>query len=40
MERAGFHPRLVRGRESNIKVTFPEDLALAEFWLAQRERNP
>lgn len=40
MERAGFHPRLVRGRESNIKVTFPEDLALAEFWLSQRERNP
>ncbi len=40
MERAGFHPRLVRGRESNIKVTFPEDLALAEFWLSQKERTP
>lgn len=39
MERAGFHPRLVRGRESNIKVTYPEDLALAEFWLQQRERG-
>lgn len=39
MERAGYHPRLVRGRESNIKVTFPEDLALAEFWLSQKERN-
>ena len=38
MERAGLHPRLVRGRESNIKVTFPEDLALAEFWLSQKER--
>ena len=38
MERAGYHPRLVRGRESNIKVTYPEDLALAEFWLSQRER--
>ncbi len=38
MERAGYHPRLVRGRESNIKVTFAEDLPLAEFWLAQRER--
>ena len=38
MERAGFHPRLVRGRESNIKVTFQEDLSLAEFWLTQRER--
>lgn len=39
MERAGFHPRLVRGRESNIKVTFPEDLPLAEFWLSQKERK-
>lgn len=39
MECAGFHPRLVRGRESNIKVTFPEDLPLAEFWLSQKERN-
>ena len=39
MERAGFHPRLVRGRESNIKVTFPEDLALAEFWLSQKDRS-
>lgn len=39
MERAGFHPRLVRGRESNIKVTFQEDLSLAEFWLSQRERT-
>lgn len=39
MERAGYHPRLVRGRESNIKVTFAEDLPLAEFWLSQRERS-
>jgi 2-C-methyl-D-erythritol 4-phosphate cytidylyltransferase len=36
MERAGYAPRLVRGRESNIKVTYPEDLKLAEFWLAQQ----
>lgn len=40
MERAGYKPRLVRGRESNIKVTYPEDLRLAEFWLAQQESNP
>ncbi len=40
MERAGFHPRLVRGRESNIKVTYPEDLPLAEFWLSHKERVP
>ena len=40
MERAGLQPRLVRGRESNIKVTFPEDLRLAEFWLARLEEGP
>jgi len=40
MERAGYKPRLVRGRESNIKVTYPEDLRLAEFWLAQQESSP
>jgi 2-C-methyl-D-erythritol 4-phosphate cytidylyltransferase len=30
MERAGFHPLLVRGSASNIKITVPEDLLLAE----------
>ena len=40
MERAGYKPRLVRGRESNIKVTYPEDLRLAEFWLAQQDAQP
>ena len=40
MERAGYKPRLVRGRESNIKVTYPEDLRLAEFWLAQQDTQP
>ncbi|MES0874233.1 2-C-methyl-D-erythritol 4-phosphate cytidylyltransferase [Sinimarinibacterium thermocellulolyticum] len=40
MERAGVQPRLVRGRESNIKVTFPEDLRLADFWLARQEQAP
>lgn len=37
MEAQSRRPRLVRGRKSNIKVTFPEDLALAEFWLARKE---
>jgi 2-C-methyl-D-erythritol 4-phosphate cytidylyltransferase len=37
MERAGHKPLLVRGRESNLKVTYPEDLPLAEFWLSRRE---
>ena len=40
MECAGYEPRLVRGRESNIKVTYPEDLPLAEFWLEQQESSP
>jgi 2-C-methyl-D-erythritol 4-phosphate cytidylyltransferase len=33
MERAGHRPLLVEGAESNIKVTTPADLALAEFFL-------
>jgi 2-C-methyl-D-erythritol 4-phosphate cytidylyltransferase len=37
MERANFRPRLVRGRESNLKVNYPEDIPLAEFWLSRRE---
>lgn len=37
MEAAGYKPLLVRGRESNLKVTFPEDLPLAEFWLSRQE---
>jgi 2-C-methyl-D-erythritol 4-phosphate cytidylyltransferase len=38
MEAAGFRPRLVHGSESNLKITVPDDLALAEFWL-QRQEN-
>ncbi|MFT4048190.1 MAG: 2-C-methyl-D-erythritol 4-phosphate cytidylyltransferase [Solimonas sp.] len=40
MEHAGYKPRLVRGRESNIKVTYPEDLPLAEFWLQRQAEQP
>lgn len=36
MERAGGHPRLVEGREDNLKVTTPADLALAEYLLGAR----
>jgi len=36
MERAGHRPLLVEGSESNIKVTTPGDLALAEFILARQ----
>lgn len=34
-ERLGRYPRLVRGSPHNIKVTVPEDFALAEWWLAR-----
>jgi 2-C-methyl-D-erythritol 4-phosphate cytidylyltransferase len=37
MEALGLHPLLVPGRKSNVKVTYPEDLALAEFWLSRQE---
>lgn len=33
LEAAGFAPRLVEGRADNLKITRPEDLALAEFYL-------
>ena len=33
MELAGQHPQLIAGRSDNIKVTRPEDLALAAFYL-------
>ena len=37
MERIGLHPALVEGREDNIKVTTPADLAFVEFLLQQRQ---
>ena len=33
IERLGLSPMLVRGRRDNIKVTTPEDVALAEYYL-------
>ena len=36
VERLGLHPRLVEGREDNIKVTTPADLALVEFLLTRQ----
>lgn len=33
MERAGARPTLVMGSASNIKITWPQDLAVAEAWL-------
>jgi len=37
LEAMGHFPRLVQGGSDNIKITRPEDLALAEFYL-QREK--
>lgn len=36
LEWAGYAPQLVEGSASNIKITRPADLALAEFFLSQR----
>ncbi|CAM3565019.1 MULTISPECIES: 2-C-methyl-D-erythritol 4-phosphate cytidylyltransferase [Yersinia] len=35
LEHCGYHPLLVSGRSDNIKVTRPEDLALAEFYITR-----
>ncbi|WP_428801202.1 2-C-methyl-D-erythritol 4-phosphate cytidylyltransferase [Vibrio kyushuensis] len=37
LERLGQAPALVRGRSDNIKITQPEDLALAEFYLSRNK---
>ncbi|MBZ6065669.1 2-C-methyl-D-erythritol 4-phosphate cytidylyltransferase [Aeromonas schubertii] len=37
MERAGYCPRMVEGRADNLKVTRPEDLALASLYLRQQD---
>jgi 2-C-methyl-D-erythritol 4-phosphate cytidylyltransferase len=36
IEQLGLQPRLVTGSRENLKVTFPEDLAIAEATLARR----
>jgi 2-C-methyl-D-erythritol 4-phosphate cytidylyltransferase len=38
MERQGHRPRLVMGSTENLKVTYPEDLALATLILKQENR--
>lgn len=35
LECYGYHPELIRGRSDNIKITYPEDVKLAEFYLTQ-----
>ncbi len=39
LEIQGFTPKIVEGRPDNIKITRPEDLALAEFYLKQQEEQ-
>jgi 2-C-methyl-D-erythritol 4-phosphate cytidylyltransferase len=39
IEALGLHPRLVRGAATNIKVTYPEDIVLAEHILAGRTED-
>lgn len=36
LELSGFQPKIVEGRPDNIKITRPEDLALAQFYLEQQ----
>ena len=38
MEHIGLQPLMVEGRADNIKITRPDDLSLAEMYLAQQER--
>lgn len=37
VEQLGLKPRVVKGSHQNLKVTYPEDLAIAEAILARRE---
>ena len=39
MEYAGYQPLLVEGASDNIKVTLPEDLALASYFLAHQDKT-
>jgi 2-C-methyl-D-erythritol 4-phosphate cytidylyltransferase len=39
MEYAGAAPQMVEGASDNIKITLPQDLVLAEFYLSQQEKQ-
>lgn len=39
MEYSGARPRLIHGHADNIKITVPEDLALAELYLREQKRE-
>jgi 2-C-methyl-D-erythritol 4-phosphate cytidylyltransferase len=40
VERLGLRPKLVHGDSRNLKITYPQDLALAETVLHSMERTP
>ncbi len=40
VERLGLRPKLVHGDSRNLKITYPQDLALAETVLHSMERSP
>ena len=37
-EQAGLQPLMVQGNSQNIKITYPDDLALAQYYLQQQGR--
>ncbi len=39
IELMGYHPKLVHGRADNLKITQPEDLGLAEFYLQKMTKE-
>lgn len=39
VESYGYHPLIVQGRSDNIKITRPEDLAIAEMLIQQQSSN-
>ena len=39
MEYIGASPKLVMGSAANIKITHPNDLAIAEVWLQRKDRS-
>lgn len=39
LEESGFDVKTVEGEEENLKITFPADLELAEYYLQKRRKN-
>jgi len=37
IELMGYAPKLIEGSQDNLKITFPRDLQLAQFFLRQQE---